>query len=842
MDAISKDLYRQNYGEGFEDLGESMALVKQYTQQTGDELEKITATAIAFRDVFNEDVPESLKAADTMMKKFGITSEQSYNLMAQGAQKGLNKSGELIDTANEYSVYFDKMGYSADEMFNVFAAGMENGAFSLDKVADAVKEFGIRIKDGSEGTNDAIYALFAPENLDEFVNGLVKGGAKSAQYLELVKKEGKETANILLGDFSKGGKTAAKAMKDLQMYLGEGDNIFDGLTEGSMTGKQAMEEVIKKLKEIKDPIYQGQIAVSLFGTQFEDMESDAILALGNTRKQFDMTQQTMEEVAAVKYSTLSQQFATIGRELMTDLVIPLGEDLMPLLQGLAKWMGDNEKLLMVIALGVPAAALAKNTIKIVKSLLAVEGAAGGAGGAAGGFAKVLGMLTNPVGIAIVGVGLLTAGVIAYKKHQEKARQELLNMGDALGEAYSNYTEVDHASKRTQNLITEYDRLTQKIKDSKTPADELTEARRKLKDVEKELIDMNPDILSAEGSKNSKFRDQLDLLKDINQTRADMSKRELEHDALEAQGKMPDLENQYSDLAENLSKQNAAYEKAKVSYRDYLDYMKQYQKISDSGASDEQKTSQWNNLASKIEANTGENYSGPGWVTFRDDLNDIEASFDKYNEKIKKTQDEMAEAEKSFSSYYDLQKRMIELNLGGTLEQQAAKYKDLSYAEKKRFDQAMQDIADLNGAMDMMPDEKKIDLQLIWQQTGQVPDLKTVAGQKLSYLALHDPGIDRYADGGIANQASIFGEAGPEIAIPLNNKSRSRSLLEKANDLMGHTSNGEGSIDVTWAPQITIQGSDPAAEQKLRKVLQDSQADFERKFKVMMQQQKRVSFQ
>lgn len=134
MEDISKDLYRQNYGEGFEDIGDVMATVKQFTNQTGDELEKTTATAITFRDVFKEDVPESLKAADTMMKKFGITSEEAYNLMAQGAQKGLNKSGELVDTANEYSVYFDKLGYSANDMFNLFSAGMETGAFSLDKV------------------------------------------------------------------------------------------------------------------------------------------------------------------------------------------------------------------------------------------------------------------------------------------------------------------------------------------------------------------------------------------------------------------------------------------------------------------------------------------------------------------------------------------------------------------------------------------------------------------------------------------------------------------------------------------------------------------------------------
>ena len=66
-----------------------------------------------------------------MMKNFGISSTQAYNLMAQGAQKGLNKSDELIDSANEYAPYFATLGFNANEMFDVFSTGLKNGAFNL---------------------------------------------------------------------------------------------------------------------------------------------------------------------------------------------------------------------------------------------------------------------------------------------------------------------------------------------------------------------------------------------------------------------------------------------------------------------------------------------------------------------------------------------------------------------------------------------------------------------------------------------------------------------------------------------------------------------------------------
>jgi len=842
INAISEDLYKQNYGEGFEDLTDVMATVKQFTNQVGDDLENTTKTAIAFRDVFKEDVPESLKAADTMMKKFGTTSEQSYNLMAQGAQKGLNKSGDLIDTVNEYSVYFEKMGYSASGMLDVFSAGMENGAFSLDKVADVVKEFGIRIKDGSEGTSDAIYALFAPDDIDAWANAFAKGGKKSAQYMSLLKQEGKETADVLLGDFKKGGKTAEKAMKELQMYLGGGNRIFDGLADGSMTGKQALEDVIAKLKEIEDPVYQGQIAVSLFGTQFEDMEADAVLALGNTRKQFDMTKQTMEEVAAVKYDTITQQFQTIGRELMAEVVLPIGEDLMPVLEGLADWMGDNKELLKVIALAAPAALIGKSVTKIVKSFGTITTAAEGAGGAAGGFGRALALLTNPVGIAVTSVGLITAGVIAYKKHQENARQEVLHMADALEGAYSNYKAIDEAGEKTKGLITEYDRLKTKIEDSKTPADELTEARRKLKLVEEDLIKMNPDILSAEDLKSGKFREQAGLLESIYDTREKLSRRDLEHAVLEAEGNLPTLEKDYSRYIENLEKQNELYAQSKESYSEYMKYVEQYKGIYDDIPVGKQRDAALEDLATEIQKETGKNYRGY-WKELQSDYDAFDKSFEEYREKIQATEGDIAEAEASFKKYYDLQVQMIENELGGSIDEIAKKYKTASDTEKKRFDEAARLISQLNDEVNLLPTEKKIDLQVVWQQTGRAPDLNTTKGKMMNYLSLRDPGFEGYADGGIATKPSIFAEDGPEIAIPLNNKPRSRSLLDMANDLMGYNNNsGETVIQVNNAPVITIPGVDPSIMQLVNDAVKQANNSLERRLNEIAQQQRRVSFQ
>lgn len=335
------DLYKQNMGESWNDLATAMTTAKQVTGQVGEELKQTTAMAVTYRDVFGEDVTQSVKAADTMMKNFGITSEQSFNLLSQGAQKGLNKSDELLDTANEYSVYYKTLGYSANEMFDQFAAGLETGAFNLDKVGDAVKEFGIRIKDDSKLTNEALAQLFAPDDIVEWTDALTRGGVKSSEYMELTKKVGAETATQMVKNLQKGGKSANDTFTTLQAIMGDGQNILDDLASGAIQGKDAMQMVIDKLSNIKDPIEKSTIGVALFGTQFEDMEADVIAALGSARNQFDMTKGTMDEINKIKYNDAKQAFEGIGRLVETSVLIPIADRVLPKLSEFGEWFKNQ---------------------------------------------------------------------------------------------------------------------------------------------------------------------------------------------------------------------------------------------------------------------------------------------------------------------------------------------------------------------------------------------------------------------------------------------------------------------------------------------------------------------
>ena len=206
MEDTMLNIYNNNFGEDFADIGKAIEEVAKQTGATGQELEDLTTNALMMRDTFEFDVTESIRSANMMMDQFGITGEESYNLIAQGAQSGLDKNGDLLDTINEYAGTFKAQGFSAEEMFNMLKNGSESGTFSVDKLGDSMKEFGIRSIDGSKASAD-----------------------------------GFELLGLNAGDMTK------------------------AFAEGGDAAKGAFEKTTKALFEMKDPVEQNTAGVALFG-------------------------------------------------------------------------------------------------------------------------------------------------------------------------------------------------------------------------------------------------------------------------------------------------------------------------------------------------------------------------------------------------------------------------------------------------------------------------------------------------------------------------------------------------------------------------------------------------
>lgn len=149
LQGIASNVYADNFGESMEDAAASVAEVYKQTGLVGEELQKATEDAYTLQNAFGYEVNDSLQATTQLMSTFGITADEAYTLIAQGAQKGLDQNGDMLDTLNEYSVQFANLGYSAEDMFNMLANGVQNGTWSVDKLGDAVKEMNIRLNDGT---------------------------------------------------------------------------------------------------------------------------------------------------------------------------------------------------------------------------------------------------------------------------------------------------------------------------------------------------------------------------------------------------------------------------------------------------------------------------------------------------------------------------------------------------------------------------------------------------------------------------------------------------------------------------------------------------------------------
>lgn len=285
MDELNEAMervYANNFGDSIEDVAESMATVKQNTKLSGDELQKATERALLLRDTFEFDVNESTRTAKMLMDQYGMSADEAFNLIAQGAQNGLDKNGDLLDTINEYSVHFNNLGLGAEDMFNMLVNGAENGTFSVDKLGDAVKEFGIRVKDGSDGTADAFAALGL--NADE-----------TSQ------------------KFAKGGEDA----------------------------RAALDEVTKALFAMDDPLAQNQVGVALFGTMWEDLGVEGVKALMGVEGEISKTSTALEDINNQKYDDIGSALEGLGRTIETDVVKPLGEELKPVVEEAIEYVKDN---------------------------------------------------------------------------------------------------------------------------------------------------------------------------------------------------------------------------------------------------------------------------------------------------------------------------------------------------------------------------------------------------------------------------------------------------------------------------------------------------------------------
>lgn len=288
---VMENVYADNFGEDVADVADAVALVdRNMANLDKNGLTNATEGALALRDAFEYDVAESTRAAEAIRKNFGSSAEEAFSLIAAGAQNGLDYSGELIDTINEYSSQFSKLGFTADGMFNLLQSGADSTAWNLDKVGDAIKEFSIRAIDGSDTTVAAF---------------------KDLGY----------NAEEIMATFAAGGEGANEA-------------FFD---------------VINTLLDVDDQVKRDALGVALFGTMWEDLGVEAMEAMAGASQAAYDTEGALEQINQVRYNDLDSALQGIGRQMEVSLLPAADAVYQPLMDNMPEITEAMEEVSPVIA-------------------------------------------------------------------------------------------------------------------------------------------------------------------------------------------------------------------------------------------------------------------------------------------------------------------------------------------------------------------------------------------------------------------------------------------------------------------------------------------------------------
>ena len=365
---VAGQVYADNWGSSLDEVNDAIHALGMnlgdVTKMSSGELKGLTEDALALSSTFGVDVAGSTEAVGKMIKNgMAKNATEAFDIITTGMQHGLDRSGDFLDTINEYSPQFHKLGIDGAQMLTILQTGLKAGARDTDTIADAFKEFSLRAIDGS--------------------------------------------------------KTTAQGFKDIGLNA---KTAAETIAHGGPAAASMTQEVLKHLNAIKDPVKRNAAGVALFGTQWEDTLRQILPAMTNVTQGMDGVSGSTQRMADTAGSSAQGKIDGLKRsfEQWVQAQASSSSALGTFVTGLVSFGGPAlaaAGTVGQIAAGLAAfnAAAAAGAIKTAIVTAATKG------WAAAQWLLNVAIDANPIGLIIIAIVALVAIFIYAWKHSETFR-------------------------------------------------------------------------------------------------------------------------------------------------------------------------------------------------------------------------------------------------------------------------------------------------------------------------------------------------------------------------------------------------------------------------------------
>jgi len=277
--------------EIFQSINESVSETKELSNQvagftgaTGNVLSDFVSKSKAISTTYKKDVNEITVAANTASKALGIGFNEALDAIEAGFRKGADSNGEFLDNLKEYPTQFAAAGLSIKDYLAISIEAANQGVFS-DKGLDVVKEFGLRIREQTKTSKDALIGAFGEEFTGELFENLNNGSITTAEALSLVSGKmgdtevaGDKLQTVIADVFGAAGEDAGLAyILSLEKILKNTDDVTKS-TNQYQTQQEILYQTNLDLEASQSELNES---FTKFGGEFTIISSKAKIFFNN---------------------------------------------------------------------------------------------------------------------------------------------------------------------------------------------------------------------------------------------------------------------------------------------------------------------------------------------------------------------------------------------------------------------------------------------------------------------------------------------------------------------------------------------------------------------------------